>query len=243
MALATRDRSARMERAYDRVAVAYATPAGVENLDVETYTAAGVYDKLGLLVVLALATGAVGYATASTGLLLLGLFGGLVLAMVGIFRPTAARIVAPLYALAEGLCLGALTALYATGSKGVAPLAIVFTAAVFLGALVVFRSGLVKVTPRFVSMTVMAGFGFLAVLIAGMFGLFHGLASQSGLLVIGVIGVVIGVMYLFIDFNAVQVGEQRRLPVEAEWYGAFTLMMSLVFVYINVLRIVASRRR
>jgi uncharacterized YccA/Bax inhibitor family protein len=89
----------------------------------------------------------------------------------------------------------------------------------------------------------MAGFGFLAVLIAGMLGLFPGLSSQSGLLVVGVIGVVIGVMYLFIDFNAVQLGEQRRLPVEAEWYGALILMMSLVFVYINVLRVVASRRR
>ena len=238
MAIATRNRSARMERAYDRMGAAYGT-AVVE----DSYTAAGVYDKLGLLVLLAMVTGGIGYATASTGLLVLGLVGGLVLAMVGIFRPTAAPVVAPLYALAEGLCLGALTALYATGSKGVAPLAIVFTAAVFLGAFVVFRSGLVKVTPRFVSMTIMAGFGFLAVLLAGMLGLFPGLSSQSGLLVIGVIGVVIGVMYLFVDFNAVQVGEQRRLPAQAEWYGALTLMMSLVFVYINVLRVVASRRR
>jgi uncharacterized YccA/Bax inhibitor family protein len=238
MAMATRNRSARMERAYDRLDAAYGNP-----VDVETYTAAGVYDKLGLLVLLALVTGAVGYATASTALLFIGLIGGLVLALVGIYRPTVARVVAPLYALAEGLCLGALTALYATGSKGVAPLAIVFTAAVFLGAFVVFRSGLVKVTPRFVSMTIMAGFGFLAVLVAGMLGVFPGLSSQSGLLVIGVIGVAIGVMYLFVDFNAVQLGEQRRLPAEAEWYGALTLMMSLVFVYINVLRVVASRRR
>ncbi len=238
MAMATRNRSARMERAYDRMGAAYGT-----SIADDTYTAAGVYDKLGLLVLLAMVTGGIGYATASTGLLVLGLLGGLAFAMVGIFRPTAAPVVAPLYALAEGLCLGSLTALYATGSKGVAPLAIVFTAAVFLGAFIVFRSGLVRVTPRFVSMTIMAGFGFLAVLLAGMLGLFPGLSSQSGLLVIGVIGVVIGVMYLFVDFNAVQLGEQRRLPAQAEWFGALTLMMSLVFVYINVLRVVASRRR
>jgi uncharacterized YccA/Bax inhibitor family protein len=238
MAMATRNRSARMERAYDRLDDAYDRPVGVD-----TYTASGVYDKLGMLVLIALASGAVGYATNSTAVLLLGLLGGFVLGMVGIFKPTAAPVIAPLYSLAEGLCLGALTALYATGSSGVAPLAIIFTAAVFLGALFVFRTGLVKVTPRFVSMTIMAGFGFMAVLIAGLFGLFPGLSSQTGLLVIGVIGVVIGVMYLFVDFNAVQLGEQRRLPVQAEWYGAFTLMMSLVFVYINVLRVVASRRR
>jgi len=238
MAIQMGNRSARMERAYDRMGAAYGSSVAVER-----YTAAGVYAKLGMLVLLALGTGAVGYAVDSTGLLMLGLFAGLGLALVGIFRPTAARVVAPLYALAEGLCLGSITALYATGSHGVAPLAIVFTGAVFLAALVVFRSGLVKVTPRFVSMTLIAGFGFLVVLMAGLLGLFPGLSSQSGLLVVGVIGVVIGVMYLFIDFNAVAIGEQRQLPVEAEWYGALILMMSLVFVYLNVLRIIASRRR
>ncbi len=54
---------------------------------------------------------------------------------------------------------------------------------------------------------------------------------------------VIGVMYLFVDFNYVQVGEQRGLPAEGEWFGALILMASLVFVYINVLRVLASRRR
>src|SRR5271169_4189054 len=95
MAIQTRNRSARMERAYDRMSSAYDGSVATER-----YTAAGVYDKLGMLVLLALGTGAVGYAVDSTGLLLLGLFGGLGLALVGIFRPTAARVVAPLYALA-----------------------------------------------------------------------------------------------------------------------------------------------
>jgi len=238
MVMTTSGRSARMERSFDRMTDAFGTPVGVE-----AFTAAGVYDKLGMLVVLSLLTGAFGYATGSVGLFYLGLLAGFVLSMIGIFRPTTARIVAPLYALAEGLALGSLTAAYATGSSGVAPLAIIFTAGVFVGALVVFRSGLVKVTPKFVSMTIMASFGFLLVLIAGMFGLFPGLTSQTGLLVFGVIGVVIGVAYLFVDFNYVQVGEQRRLPVQAEWYGALTLMMSLVFVYVSVLRILGSRRR
>jgi uncharacterized YccA/Bax inhibitor family protein len=151
--------------------------------------------------------------------------------------------VAPLYAAAEGVALGAITASYATGSNGIAPLAIIFTGGIFLGALAIFRSGLVKVTPRFVSMTMMATVGFLVVLVGGMLGLFPGLSSQTGLLVFGVIGVAIAVAYLFMDFNYVQVGEERALPVQGEWYAALMLMMSLVFVYINVLRILASRRR
>jgi uncharacterized YccA/Bax inhibitor family protein len=228
-----------MERAYYRAGEAFPTTP----FATETFTAAGVYDKLGLLVLVALIAGAVGYAADSVALLLGGLVAGLVLHLIGIFRPAAARVVAPLYAIAEGLCLGSLTAAVATGSNGVAPAAIILTAGIFIGALVVFRSGLVKVTPRFVSMTIMAGFGFILALLAGWIGLLPGLSSQTGLLVFGIIGVVLGVAYLFIDFNYVQVAEQRRLPVEAEWFGAFIILTSLVFVYINVLRALGSRRR
>jgi uncharacterized YccA/Bax inhibitor family protein len=234
----TQGRSARMERAYDRLTAEYGPATATEH-----FTAAGVYDKVGMLVVIALVTGAVGYATDSGALALLGIVGGLVLSLIGIFRPHTAPVVAPLYAAAEGVALGAITASYATGSNGIAPLAIIFTGGIFLGALVIFRSGLVKVTPRFVSMTMMATVGFLVVLVGGMLGLFPGLGSQTGLLVFGVIGVAIAVAYLFMDFNYVQVGEERALPVQGEWYAALMLMMSLVFVYINVLRILASRRR
>lgn len=233
----TRGRSARMEKAYDRMALEFGVPATTER-----FTAAGVYDKTGLLTIIALVTGAVGYATQSAGLALLGILGGAVLALVGIFKPGTARVVAPLYAVAEGLALGAITAAYATGSSGVAPLAIIFTGAIFIAALVVFRSGLVRVTPKFVSMTLMGGIGFLVVLVAGMLGLFPGLSSQTGLLVLGIVGLGLGVAYLFVDFDYIAVGEQRALPVEAEWYGALILMMSLVFVYINVLRILGRRR-
>lgn len=238
MALQTRGRSARMEQAYDRVGTAYGRPVGVE-----TFTANGVFDKLAMLVVLALITGAIGYATDSAVLAIVGVLGGLVCMLVGVFKPTSAPIAAPLYALFEGLALGAITAAYAVDSNGVAPLAILFTGGIFIGALIAFRTGLVKVTPKFITYTLMAGLGFIVVLIAGALGLFPGLDSQTGLLVFGLIGVAIGVAYLFIDFNYVQVGEQRQLPVQAEWYGALILMTSLVFVYINVLRVLASRRR
>src|SRR5579885_3492485 len=111
MAMRTTDRSPRIERAFDR----YTREVGQPVIDTVPFTASGVFDKLGLLVLLALLTGAVGYATASSGLFLLGLIVGLVASLVGIFKPTAARIAAPIYALAEGLALGALTAIYATG--------------------------------------------------------------------------------------------------------------------------------
>jgi uncharacterized YccA/Bax inhibitor family protein len=136
-----------------------------------------------------------------------GIIGGLVCMLVGVFKPTTAPIAAPLYALFEGLALGAITAWYAADSSGIAPLAIIFTGGIFIGALIAFRTGLVKVTPKFVTYTLMAGLGFMLVVIAGAFGLFPGLSSQTGLLIFGVIGIAIGVAYI----NVLRVlGSRRR---------------------------------
>lgn len=234
----TQNRSARMERGFDRMVSEFGQPIGLD----QRYTAAGVYDKLGMLVVLALLAGVVGYATDNVLLLIGGIVVGLIVGLIGLLRPATAKYMAPLYAIAEGAALGALTGLYATtAGDGIVPMAIIFTGGIFLAALVIFRSGLVKVTPRFVSMTMMAGFGFLLVVLASAFGM-PGLGGAGGDLVIGIIGVLIGVFYLFIDFNYIQVAESRQLPVEGEWTGALMLMMSLVFVYINVLRILGRRR-
>lgn len=239
MAMRTTDRSARMERAFDRIDETYRTSPALE-----AFTAAGVYDKLGMLVLIALFAGAFGYLVASPGIILLGIVAGLVLGLVGIFRPAHAKVVAPLYSIAEGVALGGITSFYSTGSSGIAPMAIIFTAGVFVAALVLFRSGIVKVTPRFMAVTMMALVGFLLVMLASAFGMpLPSFAGLSGYGVLGAIGVMIGVMALFVDFNYVKVGEERMLPAEAEWYAALSLMMSLVFVYINVLRMLGGRRR
>ena len=239
MAMRTTDRSARMERAFDRIDETYRTSPALE-----AFTAAGVYDKLGALVLIALFAGAFGYLVASPGIILLGIVAGLVLGLVGIFRPAHAKVVAPLYSIAEGVALGGITSFYSTGSSGIAPMAIIFTAGVFVAALVLFRSGIVKVTPGFMAVTMMALVGFLLVMLASAFGMpLPSFAGLSGYGVLGAIGVMIGVMALFVDFNYVKVGEERMLPAEAEWYAALSLMMSLVFVYINVLRMLGGRRR
>jgi len=238
MATRMTNRSARMEQAFDRMGEAYGVVA-----EAEPFSAVGVYDKVAFLAVLALLSGTVGYLAAGPGLIMLGIFAGLGLSLLGVFRPATARFVAPLYALAEGLALGGITSYYAVQSHGIAPAAILFTGGIFVGALVLFRTGIVKVTPRLVSMTIIASFGFLAVLVASAFGLsFPGLGGQGGMLLIGVIGVVIGVLYLFIDFDYIQHGEGRALPAQAEWYAALTVMMSIVFIYLNVLRMLGNRR-
>jgi uncharacterized YccA/Bax inhibitor family protein len=85
--------------------------------------------------------------------------------------------------------------------------------------------------------------GFLLVSVALAFGLpVPGLSGAGGLAILGVIGILLGVAMLFIDFNYVQIGEARGLPAEGEWFAAFLLMVSLVFVYLNVLRVLGRRR-
>jgi uncharacterized YccA/Bax inhibitor family protein len=237
--MATAARPKRMENSFQRIQETYPVVPG------RTFTAAGVYDKTGILVVLALITGLVSYLANFGWVAIIGAaLVGFVLAMVGIYKPATAKFVAPLYALVEGIALGGITAAYATTSgSGIVPLAIIFTGGIFLGALVVFRSGLVKITPKFASMTLMALIGFLLVGIALALGLpVPGLSNSSTLLIFGVFGVIIGVACLFMDFNYIQIGEQRHLPAEGEWSGALMLMVSLVFVYLNVLRILGRRR-
>ncbi|MGH9123505.1 MAG: Bax inhibitor-1/YccA family membrane protein [Acidimicrobiales bacterium] len=229
------DSSPRMEKAFRKGAGSFGLTDG------RVFTAAGAFDKTAILVVLAIATGLVGYATNNGALILVGLVVGLVAYFVGIFRPNLARIAAPIYALGEGLALGSITRFYATGNTEIVPAAVIFTGGIFLGALVVFRSGLVKVTNRFVAMTMMAAVGFILVALAQAFNIVS-LNSAGDNLVIGLIGVVIGTAFLFIDFNFIQRAEEAQVPAQMEWFGAMILMASLVWVYINVLRILGRRR-
>jgi uncharacterized YccA/Bax inhibitor family protein len=238
MSMQTTDRPRGRGAAYRRLNDAFPLqPGGKE------FTAAGVYDKVGLLTVLALITGVYGYLSGYSALILPAILVGFGLAMLGRFMPTTAKFAAPAYALVEGYALGAITSYYAVGSNSIVPLAIIYTGGIFLGALIVFRSGLVKVTHRFVSMAMMAAVGFLCVLLASAFGLpIPGLSGSGGDLLIGVFGVIVGTMFLFIDFNFAQVSEQRRASAEGEWLGALLIMNALVLVYINVLGIMGRRR-
>jgi uncharacterized YccA/Bax inhibitor family protein len=224
-----------MEKAFRRGA------GGFTVTDGRIFTAAGAFDKTAILVVLAVASGLVGYATNNGLLILGGLVVGLAAYFVGIFKPHLARICAPLYALGEGVALGSIAGYYATGNTEIVPAAVIFTGGIFLAALFIFRTGLIKVTRRFMTMTLMAAVGFILVSLAQAFGILS-LNSAGDNLVIGLIGVVIGTAFLFMDFNFIQQAERAQLPREMEWFGAMILMASLVWVYINVLRILGRRR-
>ncbi len=210
-----------------------------------------VYDKLAYLVAItagcAVVSGLTIGKSATVGALIIPAFVvALGCAIVGQFKPHLAKKVAPVYAVAEGLVLGVISRAFSAGSNGLIPTAVILTGALFVGCLLVYRSGLVTVTPRFIQMTAVAGMALFALYFAALFGLKVPGIGELGPrgMIFGVIGLGIGLSSLFIDFDKIRKAEDANaLSESAEWFLAFQLLLSLVLVYINVLRILASSGR
>ncbi len=210
-----------------------------------------VYDKLALLVLLTAVVGGISYSAVDTNVSVGRLIApSFVVAMgamlIGQFKPQYAKVAAPVYALAEGVVLGVISKSYANVRSGIVPAAIVATSLLFVGCLLVFRTGVVKVTPKFVQMTTIAGLTLFSLYLLSIFGLSVPGINELGPkgMIFGVIGLGIGLSYLFIDFDRIEKAEQSgSLHDTAEWFLAFQLLLSLVMVYINVLRILGSSRR
>jgi uncharacterized YccA/Bax inhibitor family protein len=216
------------------------------------FSARATYNKVGVLTCIAILTAMAGWWLHSPALGVAGIFVGLGAVLVGTFRPAAARVTAPLYAAAEGVALGWISSAFATLGKGVVPVAVTFTAAVFVACLLAFRTGLVRVTRRFGTVTLVATAGLAVVYLLAAVGMPVPGANDVGGkgIIFGLIGLAVAVMNLFVDFNFIEVLEQgailpgRRaaalLSSDGEWYAAQAVMVSLVLVYLNVLRIVGA---
>ena len=205
----------------------------------------GVLAKLASMVGIAFLSGILGWQFPNPALYLTAMVLGFGLGIAGSFKPQLAQKIAPFYSVAMGFVLGGLSAAYANVGNGIVPTAIIATAGIFVGCFALHKSGLVKVTPRFVQITGVATFAFFIVIVAAMIGVPIPGASELGTrgLLFGVIGLGIALMNLFVDFERARKVEEGGMSPEVEWYAAFQLMLSLVMVYVNVLRILASSQR
>jgi uncharacterized YccA/Bax inhibitor family protein len=219
----------------------------------KSFKAHRVYDRLALMVAITTVIGSITYKAVGVGanitpLVLLALIIALGTGLAGSFRPQLAQKVAIPYAVAEGVLLGAISKSYSNISGGIVTFAIVGTSAFFVSCLFLFRSGYVKVTPRFMQIVGVASLAFFIVLILRLVGLpIPGVGDLrgGGALVFGFLGLAIGLGSLFVDFERIRrIEEDGTMTGSAEWFLALQLMMSLVMVYINLLRILgASSRR
>lgn len=192
-----------------------------------------------------------------------GLVVGLVLALVTIFKPRLAPVTSPFYAAAEGFLLGGLSAFYAAafalpkgGDDGLGGMmhanyaiilqAILITLGITGAMLAVYGTGLVKPGKKFYAGVMAATGGVMIVYLISWIGMLVGFRvpfiHESGLLGIGFSLLVIGIasMNLILDFDIIARGVQNRAPKYMEWYGGFTLLVTLVWLYIEVLRLLGK---
>lgn len=181
-----------------------------------------------------------------SGWLIGGAIVGFILALITTFKPTFAPITAPLYAAAEGIFIGAVSALFEKMFPGIVMQAILLTFGTLAAMLLVYLTGLIRVTNTFRMVVVSATGGiFVAYLLSwilGFFGISVPFISGNGLIGIGFSLVVISVaaLNLVLDFNYIDGATKRGIPKYMEWYGAFALMVTLIWLYIEFLRLLAK---
>ena len=223
----------------------------------ERMTVNGTVNKTGILLVCALATAAwTWYQFLATGELssiapwmTLGVFGGLICAMVTIFKKEWAAVTAPAYALLEGLVLGGLSAVFEARYPGIAFQAVGLTFATLFVMLFLYRTRIIKVTQKFY-LGVLAATGgvflfYLAQMILGLFHIHFAAVNDSGPLSIGIslVIVVIAALNLVLDFAFIEQGAQYGAPKYMEWYGAFGIMVTLIWLYMEILNLLAKMQR
>lgn len=212
----------------------------------------GTINKIGLLLVLTIAAAAytwsmvTGDRPGNAGTLaIVGIIGGFILAMITVFSPKSSPITAPIYAMLEGLFLGAISAIINTAYPGIAFQAVLLTMGILFTMLFLYRSGRIRATPRFRRGVFMAtGAVFFAYLISWIFSLFGmsmGFMHSAGPLgiLINLVIIVIAALNLILDFDFIEKGSQMAAPKYMEWYGAFGLMVTLIWLYIEFLRLLA----
>ncbi|HJS90409.1 MAG TPA: Bax inhibitor-1/YccA family protein [Steroidobacteraceae bacterium] len=179
----------------------------------------------------------------------LGFLGGFVLGLIVSFKPTLARYLAIPYAALEGLALGGFSAILEQRYHGIAIQAVGLTFAVLAALLIAYRTRLIRVTDQFRAMVVGATVGIMLLYAATLLlGLFH--VSLQALyaptpLGIGISLVIVGVAALnvVLAFDLIERGVAGGAPKYMEWYCAFSLMVTLVWLYLEILRLLALTRR
>jgi uncharacterized YccA/Bax inhibitor family protein len=153
------------------------------------------------------------------------------------------------YAALEGLALGTLSSYYETVSPGIVSQAVIGTIAAFAGVLVMYRNGTLRATPQFTRALIGAAIGYflLAIvsLVASFFGVGegYGFYGVSGLgLLLAVAGVAIASLFLVLDFDQIQKGVAAGVPEKESWRASFGLMVTVVWLYLEVLRLISILR-
>lgn len=169
-----------------------------------------------------------------------------IIALVSVFAPRISPITAPIYAAVEGVLLGSISAMYMMRFGDFIVLhAVLLTISIMLAMLILYATGLVKVTDKFRTGVIAATLGicimYLTVFILQLFGVAVPFLHQGGTLgiIVSAVIIVVAALNLVLDFDFIEGGARSGAPKYMEWYGALGLMMTLVWLYLEILRFVS----
>src|SRR6202167_2568466 len=220
----------------------------------EAMTLNGTVNKTGILLICVVAAAAWSWSrffsdpVSNTVLpfVAIGGIGGFIFAMVTIFKKEWSPVTAPLYSLLEGLALGGISAMFELRYPGIAIQAVGLTFGTLFVLLIAYHSGVIRVTEKF-KLGVVAATGGIAVFylvqfVLGFFGVRFAAINGSGLLGIGfsVVVVIVAALNLILDFDFIESGVSAGAPKYMEWYGAFGLIVTLVWLYLEILRLLSK---
>ena len=223
----------------------YNSPAA-SSLRTGRMTIDDVVTRTGILFAVLVTVGAMAWTlNLGGGALMLGFIGGFVLAMVNIFSKTVKPALVVAYAAFQGLALGTLSHMYDTVYDGIVSQAILVTISAFAGMLFAFKSGRIRVTPKFTKVLTTALIGYIVLgvvsLIGSMFGASIYKVGGFGL-IIATGGMLLAAFFLILDFDQIQKSVAAGAPEQESWRAAFGLMVTIVWLYMEVLRFLSILR-
>ena len=219
--------------------------------DTEVMTVKGTVQKTMLLALLVLVSAMWSWSNPVSMWMMIGGIGGFIAALVTIFKPTAAPISVPIYAVLEGLFLGGVSYLISSqyGQGGIVMQAITLTIGVLFLMLFLYTSGIIKVTEK-LKMGIFAATGAIALMyfinfVMSFFGAAFFSLADTSMMAIGINLLIVGVaaFNLLLDFDFIDKAAASRAPKSMEWYGAFGLMVTLVWLYIELLKLLSRLNR
>ena len=178
-----------------------------------------------------------------------GAIGGLIFCLITVFKTEWVAVTAPIYALLEGLVVGGLSAIFEVAYPGIVVQAVGLTFGVLAAMLLAYRSGLIQATEKF-KLGVIAATGGIALLylvsmVMSMFGKPIGFIHDGGTfgILFSLFVVVIAALNLVLDFDLIKQGAEQGAPKRMEWYGAFALTVTLIWLYLEILRLLGKLRK
>tara|TARA_B100000470_G_C19721410_1_gene360187 strand:+ start:10 stop:777 length:768 start_codon:yes stop_codon:yes gene_type:complete len=222
----------------------------IERTSDNVMTVDGTVNKVAISLILLLVSGYFTYTRELLPLAFVGAIGGLIVAIVTIFKKQWSPITVPIYSLLQGLFLGGISYIFNQLYDGIVLQAVLLTGSILFSLLFAYKSGLIKATENFkLGVTAATGGIFIVYMISFVMSFFgSGLPildiNNSSLMSIGfsLFVVVIASLNLVLDFDFIEQGAEMGAPKYMEWYGAFGLLVTLIWLYIEILRLLAKLR-